>query len=219
VPDTFQALAVFTFAVLPGAMFVYALERQTGAWGIKAADRVLRFLALSAVLYVLLVPFGYVLFRRYVLSGHLATAKPFPWGPYLALVGYLGALPWLLGTLLGRAIEAGNERIARMFGHQVAAPRAFDYLFNGEPTGYVRILLKDVDPPQWIAGCFTTERTGRRAYVATYPEEPDIYLPVRVLCNPRTGAFLRDQDGNAILEEHGILVSGGGIAYLEFIDG
>jgi hypothetical protein len=220
VPDTFEALAIISFAVLPGAAFIFALERATGAWGVKATDRILRFISLSAILYVLLAPYGYVLYRKYVLSHHLVTAKPFPWVPYLLLIGYLGVLPWLLGTLAGRAINNNHERIGQMFGHQMRPPRAFDYVFHNQPEGYVRMLLNLAGTePCWVAGSYTTEGAGRRGYVAGYPEDPDIFLPARVACDPDTGEFHRDPGtGEVITQEGGILVKQSQIAYLEFID-
>lgn len=264
VPDTFEALLIVSFAVLPGAAFIFALERTTGAWGVKAPDRVLRFISLSAILYVLLAPYGYWLFRHYILSHHLINAKPFPWIPYLALLAYLGLLPWLLGSLAGWAINKNNERVGQMFGHQMRPPRAFDYVFHGEPKGFVRMLLNlNGTEPVWVAGAYTTEeetveepteppaedaaaeeggptdggesavstaeetekaeeaapvKRRRRAYVAGYPEDPDIFLPVRLRCDPDTGEFELDDHGNVITEQVGVLVKQSSIAYLEFID-
>lgn len=217
VPDSFEALTIISFAVLPGAVFIFAMERVTGAWGVKATDRVLRFIALSAVLYVALVPYGYVLYRQYFLSHYLLDAKPFPWGHYVILVAYLGGVPAVLGTLAGLAIDHNVEWVGQMFGHQMRPPRAFDYVFHGKPVGYVRMLLQ-LDEPTWVAGAFT-EYNGRRAYVAGYPEEPDIFLPVRIECDPGTGEFQLDADGDPVVTQERILVNGNQIAYLEFIDG
>jgi hypothetical protein len=218
VPDTFEAFAVLALIVLPGAVFVYAIERQTGAWGIKAGDRVMRFVVLSALALVIAVPYAYVLWRQYIKSGELAAGGPFPWRPYLVAVGYLVLLPAVAGTLAGRGIRRGH-RWSRIFGRQGGAPRAFDYLFGGNPNGYVRILLQ-VDPPTWVAGAFTTENHrggGRHAYAASYPENPDIFLPVALECDPVTGAFRTDSDGNAVPTGGSLLVDGGRIVYLEFI--
>jgi hypothetical protein len=218
-PATFQAIAVIAFAVLPGAAFVFAMERAVGAWGVKAADRLLRFISLSALLYVGLVPYSYWLFRKYVLSGHLANARAFPWVPYLILVACLGVLPWVIGTFLGRAIRNNVEWVARLFGQLAAYPRAWDYTFRKGQTGYVRILVKG-DKPKWVAGTFTNEGGGRRAYTAVYPEDSDIYLPVRVKCDEKSGEFEVDETGEPILMgKVSILVCSSEIAYLEFIPG
>jgi hypothetical protein len=235
VPDSFEALAVIFFAVLPGAAFVYAMERQVGAWGIKATDRILRFIALSAALYLLLLPYGYVLFRTYILSGDLVKKGHFSWwhwlilaGHWLVLLAYFGLLPWLLGTWCAKRIKAGDERVGEMFGHQMRPPRAFDYLFQDDQSaGIVRMLVVLQDKATWVAGSFSDEEgsapadEGRpmRAFVSGYPEEPEIYLPVRIGCDPATGALELGADGNLVTEDVGVLVSGAKIAYLEFIDG
>jgi hypothetical protein len=219
VPDSFQALTILFLAVFPGAVFVYALERMTGAWGIKATDRILRFVVLSTVLLVLAVPYAYTQWRRFILSDHIASGHAFPWSPYLVALGYLVVLPALAGTLVGWAMGSGHRWPGRLFGHQVTAPRAFDYLFGGERNGYVRILLK-VDPPRWVAGAYVTVDDNNRGYVAGYPESPDIYLPVQLECDEASGAFEFDEHGDVIPRERSsLLVDGGSIAYLEFIDG
>lgn len=49
-PSTFQAVLVIVVALLPGALYVWAFERQAGRYGIALSDRVLRFVVGSAVL-------------------------------------------------------------------------------------------------------------------------------------------------------------------------
>ena len=49
-PGTFQAAAVVVLAMLPGALYVWAFERQAGRYGIGLSDRILRFAGGSAVL-------------------------------------------------------------------------------------------------------------------------------------------------------------------------
>jgi len=228
VPDSFEALAVIFLAVLPGAIFVYAMERQVGAWGVKAADRVLRFITLSAAFYVLWLPYGYILFRSYILNHDLVDRGHWPfwhWAwlivHYLFILAYFGLLPLWLGTRCGKQIKKGNKTVADWFGHQMEPPRAFDYLFQDDRlSGYVRMLVLLPDKASWVAGCFTDEGGGRRAYVSGYPEDPpDIYLPIRLECDAASGRFTRDAKGKLIAENVGVLVSGAKIAYLEFIDG
>jgi hypothetical protein len=244
VPDSFEALAVIFFSVLPGAVFVYAVERKVGPWGVKASDRILRFVVLSAALYVVLLPYGYILWRTYILSGDLTDKGRFELGHWLILaahwlilLGYFGLLPWLLGTWLGRRIERGDERVGELFGHQMRPPRAFDYLFrDDELYGVIRMLVLLPTGATWVAGSFSDEEPTEaelaadpslaepndrplRAYVSGYPEEPSVYLPVRIGCNPATGALNFDSDGKLETDNIGILVSGDKIAYLEFIDG
>lgn len=47
-PQSFQAVAVTLIALLPGALYVWAFERQAGRYGIGLSDRVLRFVGGSA---------------------------------------------------------------------------------------------------------------------------------------------------------------------------
>jgi hypothetical protein len=58
-PETFQSLAVLVLALLPGSLYVWAFERQAGAWGIRLADRLFRFVGFSAVLHALIAPITY----------------------------------------------------------------------------------------------------------------------------------------------------------------
>ena len=50
-PDTFQAIAVLAVALLPGALHVWAFERQAGRWGIGLSDRLLRFVGGSVLFH------------------------------------------------------------------------------------------------------------------------------------------------------------------------
>ena len=49
--DTFQALWILLLAFLPGALYVWAFEREAGGWGLGVTDRVLRFVGVSAVFH------------------------------------------------------------------------------------------------------------------------------------------------------------------------
>jgi hypothetical protein len=222
VPGTFEAAVVVLFAVLPGAMFTGGLELLTGTWYVDAAARVLRFVVFSALLNLALVPWVYMLYRDYILSGHLVHAKPFPWPVFLGLLAYFGLLPLLLGLLCGVLINRGNPAVSRavsgLLGRNPDPVRAFDYLFRRRQPGYVRMVVSLPSGAAWIAGAFTDEGS-KRAFVASYPEEPDIFLPVRVGCDPQTGAFQFDAAGNLVVEDVGVLVNGSKVAYLEFIDG
>jgi hypothetical protein len=240
VPDSFEALLVIFFAVLPGATFVYAMERQVGAWGAKAADRLLRFVILSAVLYLVLIPYGYLLYRVYILSGKLTQTDDFNSGDWLELFGhwlfllaYFGLLPWLIGTWLGHKLKDEEEKgtegwVSWMLGQHMRPPRAFEHLFARDDLyGIVRMLIGVTDNSfTWVAGSFsdegpseTPQKRPRRAYVSTYPEDPEIYLPVRFRCDPTTGALEYGTDGKPVASDIGVLVNADKIAYLEFIDG
>jgi hypothetical protein len=217
VPDTFEALSVLVLALLPGAVFVYTLERQTGAWGVKAADRLLRFFVLSALLHVFAAPLTFMLWRQYVLQDYFTkTSNPsFPWLLYGIAICYV-LVPALLGTLCGQAVRTNQRWASRLFQQQMTAPRAFDYVFGRGSNGFVRILLK-VDPPTWVAGAFVTLDQDQ-GFVGRYPENPDIWLPIRLAVDPETGEFRTTTAGDAIMLDGGLLVDGSSIAYLEFIE-
>ena len=216
-PDTFQALSVLLLAVLPGAIFIYALERWTGAWGVKAADRFLRFVVLSALFQLIALPVSFILWRKFVLADYLEEGPRFPWPLYGLAICYF-AIPAAVGSVCGLALHANQSWARRVFREQVTAPRAFDYLFGREPNGYVRILLK-IDPPTWVGGAFVTVSEDNQGFVGRYPEVPDIWLPVRLAVDQHTGEFQRDpQTGRFMREPGGILVDGSSIAYLEFIE-
>jgi hypothetical protein len=222
VPDSFEALSVLVIALVPGAVFTYALERQTGAWGIKFSDRVLRFVVISLVFEVLAIPLSYVLWRQYSFpTPFFDDAHPFPWKLYSAAILYL-VLPLLVGLIAGRAYAKNHQWVAVVFRQLLTAPRAWDHLFSRRPVGYVRMLLK-VDPPTWVAGGYSTGTTPHdRAYVGNFPELPDIYCPVRLACDPDSGAFefVLVQGRRKVRRLQGSLyVDGGSIAYLEFYRG
>jgi Family of unknown function (DUF6338) len=218
VPDTFEALSVLVLALLPGAVFVYTLERQTGAWGVKAADRLLRFFVLSALLHLFAAPLSFVLWRRYVLHDYFTgTSNPsWPW-PLYAIALFYVLVPAIIGTVCGRAVRSNQPWARHLFRQQMTAPRAFDYLFGRGSNGFVRILLK-VDPPTWVAGAFVTLNDRNQGFVGRYPESPDVWLPVRIACDPETGAFQTTVAGEVVVLDGGLLVDGSSIAYLEFIE-
>ena len=70
-PDTFQALVVLIVALLPGALYTWSFERLVGAWGVGFADRVLRFVGVSAVFQAAIAPFTVWGWRTYILTGRL----------------------------------------------------------------------------------------------------------------------------------------------------
>jgi hypothetical protein len=198
VPDTLEALGVFLLAVLPGAVYIWSFERVVGRWGIGLSDRVLRFIAASAVFLALFFAPLYFLRADYVhhrivdKSGHvhyedrLADARSVPWWLFLVPAGYL-LLPAALGTAAGRAVRAqpGFWRgVGRVVAGRDPAPRAWDYLFSSEPAAAVRMKLKSDGP--WLGGFF-----GAESYAAGYPEEPqDLYLEETFAMNQDDGSFI-----------------------------
>ena len=219
-PDTFQALLVTFLAVLPGALYTWAFEREVGRWGIGLSDRVLRFVGTSGLflsvyaypLYLLWTFYLHarvetnegVVFRNLVLEGEAV-----PWWLFLVPVAYIG-LPLALGTFGALAVNRGWTRTSRVIAGIDPAPRAWDFLFSPRPTGLVRARLKGTDG--WVGGLF-----GEDSYAAGYPESPqDIYLE-RAYDVEADGSFARDDRGNPQELGSGILVRADDILHLEFI--
>jgi hypothetical protein len=67
--STFQALLVTLLALLPGALYSFAYERVAGGYGISFSDRLLRFVAASAVLHALLAAPEVYFYRTVIVTG------------------------------------------------------------------------------------------------------------------------------------------------------
>lgn len=76
--DNFQALAVTLIAVLPGAVYTFALERWTGAFGVSLSDRLVRFTAASAAFVAVFAGPGYIVYRDLVATGRLTRGEVNP---------------------------------------------------------------------------------------------------------------------------------------------
>lgn len=98
-PETFQSLAVLVLALLPGALYVWAFERQAGAWGIRLSDRLFRFVGFSALMHALLAPVTFRLWDEFLRSGRLSSGMA-PLLLWLLPLAYVG-VPILLGTIVG----------------------------------------------------------------------------------------------------------------------
>ena len=70
--STFQALAVALLALLPGASYIFAYERVVGGFGVSLADRLVRFLAASALFVAVFAWAGLLLYRNFIIAGCLA---------------------------------------------------------------------------------------------------------------------------------------------------
>lgn len=231
--DTFQALAVALLALLPGALYTYGVERQAGRWGVALTDRLLRFLAASALLHAALAPATYQAYRTLVHSERISRGRPLPWWLWLTLVAYVAA-PAFFGDRVGSATRRGRDW-ARVFTGPFPAPRGWDHLFAREGlTGWIRLRLLDpgvtsgtaasgeAEPVigRWLVGAYSGpgKPGGLGGYAAGYPETQDLYLSDTAQCDPVTGHFLPDAQGKPILRGVGVLVRWDQVAYLEFIE-
>lgn len=208
--DTFQAIAAFMIALVPGALYFWAFERQTGRWGVGLSDRVLRFVGASALFHVAFAPASYWLWANQ--WSKVREGEPLSlwmWGLAFLYV----ALPLIAGSVIGFGTHRGVNW-ARWFVGPHPAPRAWDYLFERESDGWVRMRLKS---GTWIGGLYA-EVDGRIPYSSGYPEPQDLFLAATVDVDPETGDFPVDESGRIQHRPGGLLVRWEEVEYLEFID-
>lgn len=208
--DTFQAIVVVAIALVPGALYFWAFERQTGRWGIGLSDRVLRFVGLSALFHAAVAPVSYWFWAHQ--WPRLREGESVSLGLWGLAVAY-AAVPLAGGTVIGFATRR-EQPWARFFVGPHPAPRAWDYLFEHEPDGWVRMRMKS---GVWIGGVFA-EIDGRLPYTAGYPEPQDLFLPATVDVDPDTGEFPRDEAGDIVHRSGGLLVRWEEVEYLEFVE-
>lgn len=209
-PDTFQAAIVVAVALVPGALYFWAFERQAGRWGVALSDRLLRFVGLSALFHAAVAPVSYWFWARQwpqIQEGEKVSL--WLWAVAIAYV----AVPLVGGTIIGYATRLGVPW-SRWFAGPHAAPRGWDYLFEHELDGHVRMRLKS---GRWIAGVFG-EIDGLGAYTAGYPEAQDLFLPATVEVDPETGETPLDENGRVLLKRGALLVRWEEVEYLQFFE-
>lgn len=213
--DTFQALAVTLVAVLPGAVYTFAVERWTGAFGVSRPDRVLRFTAASAAFVAVFAGPGYVVYRDFVKTGRLANGTVDPLQLWLVAVVYV-AVPAVLGTLVGYGARE-NWRWAEAIVSHAREPRAWDFVWGRGRQGLVRAKLMS---GSWVAGLYvTTEQGGRVSYASGYPEEAqDVYLAQQLKVDPETGAWERDENEQPVQIPGGLLLRWDQVEFVEFTE-
>src|SRR5688572_10815512 len=121
-PDSLQGVAVLLIALLPGAMYVWAFERQVGRWGVGLSDRLLRFVGGSALFHAGFAPATYWLWAEQ--WPKLRSAESVGWGLWAVGLAY-AVLPAAAGTAVGAAARRGAVGAARFTGAK-RAPRAWD---------------------------------------------------------------------------------------------
>jgi hypothetical protein len=207
-PGTFEALFVIALAILPGGLYTWYFEREVGAWGAAASDRVVRLIGSSAIFLALYSYPAYVLWTNYlheheVVRGRtlyvnaLDHAENLPWYLFLVPVAYV-ALPMVLGWLSGHAVvrtrQTSNKRwrlLATVTAGANPAPRAWDYLFLSRPAATVRIRLKS--GAGWVGGEF-----GKGSYAAGYGFNPEDLLLEEVYEMDASGKFEVTDDGDFV---------------------
>lgn len=207
-PTTMQALGVLVLAILPGALYSWAFERIVGKWGSGASDRLFRFVGGSAVLQALFAPATWWMWTTQIPP---STREAPSWWAWCFVLLYV-AVPLAVGTAVGWGTR-GRKRWALAITGPDPAPRAWDYLFQGQRDGWVRLRLKS---GTWLGGAYATSGDVK-SYTSGYPEDEDIFIAAGAELHPLTGAFELDEDGKPILGG-GLLVRFEDVEYLEFID-
>lgn len=212
-PDTFQALWVLLLALLPGAMYTWAYEREVGGWGTNLSDRLLRFVGVSVIFQALISPVTYWLYSKFV-RGAPPGGSRLPIWLWPIVVLYV-AIPLGAGLYTARAYHS-NSRLSRFLLGRAPAPRSWDHLFSS-PTlvGLVRLRLKS---DEWLIGAYAKSNiSSLRSYAAGYPNEQDLFLSETLVCDPKTGAATIGSDGLPIQRGAGVLIRWDEVSYLEFI--
>ncbi|MEU9406850.1 DUF6338 family protein [Streptomyces sp. NPDC048281] len=216
--STFEMLAVTVVALLPGALYVFATERQTGIVRSGLADRTLRVTAVSALCHWALAPLTCWAFVDVWRTGRL-TRHPVPWSLWWLPAPYL-LLPLLLGTAVGIGFRRRRRWALVLYG-RTPEPRAWDAFFSHAPSAWLRIRLKDAAAGNhgWIIGVYGRDRYGRLDSRASgYPEAQDLYLADTVECDEQ-GRFVLGPGNRPKLRNAGLLVSWQEISHIEVIRG
>jgi uncharacterized protein DUF6338 len=214
-PDSLQAALVTSLLVLPGALYTWGIERVIGHWGVGLADRLLRFIGISACFHVALAPLTYHSYRAYFQAGAL-RAGSLSIGSWLALLAYVFG-PLVVGLVVGRGLRR-QSRWARAIAGAHRAPRAWDMVFGLRTPAYVWLRLKgsdDGDQARWLVGWYGTGRARGRigSYGGRFPAQQDLYLAETFACNEETGQLLV-RDGFLIPLNEGLLIRWDEIRYL-----
>ncbi len=214
-PGTLEAALVLIGAVLPGALHAWAFEREAGNWGVGLADRVLRFVGMTAVYQM---AFAFPLYLIWSALTRLAFVRGFaefqdlvaagvslPGWVWVVPVCYV-VIPLIFGTLAGFSVHRW-QLVSRILVGRDPAPRAWDHLFSTGPWGVIRARLKD---DTWVGGLFAKD-----SYAAGYPEPPDLFLEktYRVLSD---GSFAPGSSRSGFQELwSGILIPWDEVKFLE----
>lgn len=201
--------ALVLAALVPGALLVWAFERQAGSFGIRLKDRALRLMGASAILLSVSAGLLYWVYINYWDTFAKGELPPL-WFWSLPILYTIG--PGITGGLLGYGWKQDWPGVRLLIGRD-RAPSAWDHLFQDRPAGAIRCKLKS---GTWIAGIYA-EASGSRPYASGYPEPQDLYLPRTVHINRNTGTMITDERGNAVVLNLGILLRWEDIEYLEFM--
>lgn len=197
IPSSVMAAGILLLAVLPGAAYTWALERQVGSFGVALADRSLRFFGSSVVFHAVLAWPEYGLYRLF-LEGQPDVRGAFAalWGAIVMLL----VIPFAVGSLLGGLYRTRSTRDQWSWvRHQIApdreqallrfalghdpAPRAWDHLFSTRESTYLRVLTTGGN---WIGGGFADA-----SYAGGFPNDADLLLEETYSLDPDTADLVQ----------------------------
>jgi hypothetical protein len=204
-PSTFAALAVVLVALLPGGLYLWAVERLVGRWGIGVSDRLLRFIGVSAFLHALAAPATYAIWHDYLRTDAVPEGRSLPLWLWPVLAAYVVG-PTLLGTGVGLAMR--RWELPELLVGATRPPTAWDDLFSKHKEGYIRMKLK--------SGPFVGGALAAGSCIGGYPEPADIYIADAIETDPHTGEFAKTAAGDPVFTGYGFLVRWGEVEYLDF---
>ena len=199
-------------AVLPGAVYSFAVERWTGSFGVSLSDRVIRFTAASAGFVAVFSGPAYLAYRELIMTGR-AGSGDVPWVVVQGIALAYVLVPAGVGTLVGYG-RLHNWKWASTVVGEAPEPRAWDYLWRPGRQGLVRARLIS---GTWLGGLYGTLSDGTRSYAAGYPEAQDLYLAQQFIVNPATGEWETDEDERPVpAGSTSLLLRWDQIEYIEF---
>ena len=206
-PSTFQGIGVLLIAILPGALCVWGFERISGRWVIGLSDRLLRFFGIAAVFHALAAPATYLIWHSYVRDGALGKSELVPLWLWVVVLLYV-VVPLASGGVLAVAVANEKPWTRWVIGRSDPAPTAWDFVFSDERSAWIRLKLKS---GTWVGGAY-----AEGSYSGGYPEPADLFLAVTAEVDPESGEFARGADGQAVLNDYGLLVRWSEVEFLEF---
>ena len=169
-PSSVTALVIVMTFVAPGLLFEEGIARVLSFWRVEdLSRRVLRFVAWSLVLHILVFPVTYRIWFDWIRLKGLGDGLPSfveRYGTlklwFLLVVAIL--LPFLLGVGAGQ-LAIRQVRILKYILGASLEPTAWEWMTYQQEPAVVRIQLKG---GSWVAGYWT--------YAGVAPETPDIAL-------------------------------------------